>query len=93
MNDKNISQICEIISEFSSAEEVKNFFDELLTQSELTDISKRWNILKMLSQQKPQRNISKTLSVSLCNITRGAKILKNEKSIIRQILFDKRWRA
>lgn len=93
MNNMNISEICEIISKLNTKQEVGLFLSELLTQSELEDIAQRWNILKKLSAQESQRNISKTLAVSLCKITRGAKILKNEKSILRQILFDESWRS
>lgn len=92
MDTQNISEICEIISGLNEKEEVQTFLSELLTESELDDVSQRWNILKRLNNKESQRNISKALTVSLCKITRGAKILKNEKSLIRQILFDESWR-
>lgn len=93
MTTKNISQISKIISEMEDSKDVEKFLVELLTQSELEDVEQRWNILKMLKDEKSQRNIAKALSVSLCKITRGAKILKNSKSIIRKILFDESWRG
>lgn len=86
MNNENIKEICKIISELKNKEEVEQFLNELLTQSELSDIEQRWNILKGLNNRESQRKISKNLSVSLCKITRGSKILKDEKSMIRQIL-------
>lgn len=92
IKNKNLSQIYEIISTLKTADEVEILLNELLTQSELDDVEQRWNILKMLNQKESQRNISKKLTVSLCKITRGAKILKNEKSILRRILFDESWR-
>ena len=92
MIKQNTSEIYKIISRLGTQEDVKIFLNELLTESELSDITQRWSILKMLSEKKSQRNISKELTVSLCKITRGAKILKNENSIIRQILFDGSWR-
>ena len=90
--DKKLLEIYEIISKLNQVESVESFINELFTPSEIEDIVQRWNILKMLSEKNSQRNISSTLSVSLCKVTRGAKILKNEKSIIRQILFDETWR-
>ena len=92
MNNQNISEICEIISKLNNSDEMKNFLNELLTESELEDVSQRWNILKMLGNKEPQRNIAKALSVSLCKITRGAKILKDENSILRKILLEESWR-
>ena len=91
MDTQNTSEICEIISNLNSSQDVELLLNELLTPSELGDITQRWNILKRLNAKESQRNISKTLAVSLCKITRGAKILKNENSILRQILFDERW--
>ncbi len=92
MIKQNLSEIYEIISRIDTPEDAKTFLDELLTESELIDVAQRWNILKLLKAKHSQRNISKTLCVSLCKITRGAKILKNKNSIIRQILFDESWR-
>ena len=92
INDQSFSEICKIISKLNNADEIKDLFNGLLTQSELDDIAQRWNIIKMLDKQESQRSIAKKLSVSLCKITRGAKILKNEKSILTRILLDKSWR-
>lgn len=98
MNNENIKEICQIISELNNKEEVEQFLNELLTQSELSDIEQRWNILKKLTDNESQRKISKNLSVSLCKITRGSKILKDEKSMIKKILskgvlLEERWRS
>lgn len=98
MNNENIQEICKIISELNNKEEVEQFLNELLTQSELSDIEQRWNILKKLTNRESQRKISKNLSVSLCKITRGSKILKDEKSMIKKILskdilLEERWRS
>lgn len=92
MTNQNLLEISEIISKLNTAEETNIFLNELLTKSELDDVAQRWNILKMLSKKEAQRNISKALAVSLCKITRGARILKDESSIIRKILFDESWR-
>lgn len=91
-SDGKLSEISEIVSNLDCVENVESFIKELFTPSEIEDIVQRWNILKMLNKNESQRSISKTLSVSLCKVTRGAKILKDKKSIIRQILFDERWR-
>jgi len=87
-----LHEISSAISKLKNAEQVESFLTDLLTQSELQDVVKRWKILKLLKENKSQRNIAQELSVSLCKITRGAKILKNNKSIIRQTLFDESWR-
>lgn len=90
--NKNIDELCKIIAKLDNKEDIETFLKELLTESELQDIAQRWNILKLLSENQTQRNIANTLSASLCNVTRGSKILKKEKSLIRKILFDESWR-
>jgi TrpR family trp operon transcriptional repressor len=62
------------------------FFKELLTESEIDVLSKRWRILEMLNQGKTQREIAKELQVSLCKVTRGAKILKNKSSMLAKYM-------
>lgn len=92
MTEPNLTEIYEIISKLKTPQEVEEFLKAILTESELSDVFQRWNIFKRLNKQETQRHIAKELSASLCKITRGAKILKDEKSIIKQILSDKRWR-
>ena len=79
-----INKISKIVKSLNTDAEITMFFKELLTESELETLSKRWCILDMLSQGYTQREISKKLNVSLCKITRGAKILKNNNSILKK---------
>ena len=67
--------------------EITEFFKEILTLSEINTLSKRWRILKMLaSGNYTQRDVAKDLSVSLCKVTRGAKILKTPGSITKKVI-------
>ena len=86
---KNIDYISEISSNILSltkSEEIEKLLSELLSESELSVLSKRWRILKMLSQGVTQREIAKELQVSLCKVTRGAKILKSKDAIVTKFL-------
>ena len=68
-------------------EEILVFFKEILTLSEITTLSKRWCILKMLaSKNYTQRDVAKALNVSLCKVTRGAKILKQTNAVTSKII-------
>lgn len=82
---ENIEQISKIISKMNEVE-VNGFLSELLTDSELSVLSKRWRILNMLSQGATQREIAKELQVSLCKVTRGAKIIKKQDAIVNKFL-------
>ena len=83
-----IKEIAKLLSKIDSADEIFNFFKELLTESELSLLSKRWRILKLLLEGKTQRDIAKELSVSLCKITRGSKICKSPNAIVNKYLIN-----
>lgn len=83
---KNIQKISKLVKNLHTEAEIESFFKELLTKSEIETLSKRWRILEMLNQGYTQREIAKDLQVSLCKVTRGAKILKDKDSILAKIL-------
>ena len=82
----NIKDLANTVKNLHSQVEAESFFKELLTESEIETLSKRWRILEMLRDGKTQREIAKELQVSLCKVTRGAKILKDKNSIIAKYL-------
>lgn len=82
----NLEELIEIFATEKDKKQVRKLFEEILTSAELADISKRWFIMKELYCCKPQRKIAKEMEVSLCKITRGAKILKKDDSAFRAIL-------
>lgn len=73
---QSLDEISEILSIMTKAE-INTFLNEMLTSAEINTLSKRWRILKLLSAGITQREIAKELGVSLCKVTRGAKILKS----------------
>jgi TrpR family trp operon transcriptional repressor len=66
------------------------FLSEILTPAELHDLALRWELMNKLSQGDSQRQIASELGISLCKITRGAKILKDMQSISRKFLAEKK---
>lgn len=85
----SIKQISNILSKMNSAE-INQFLAEMLTESELSVLSKRWRILNMLSEGITQREIAKELNVSLCKVTRGAKIMKSKDAITNKYLIKEK---
>ena len=83
-----MNEIAELLSKMGSADEIFNFLKELLTESELSILSKRWRILKLLLEGKTQRDIAKELSVSLCKVTRGSKVCKSPNAIVNKYLIN-----
>lgn len=64
----------------------EKFLKEMLTPREYHDFALRWELLELLSEGVPQRKIAERLGISLCKITRGARILKAKNSIVAKFL-------
>lgn len=69
-----------------SQKEIVEFLQEIMTEAEIKTLSKRWRIIELLNEGYTQREIAKELGVSLCKVTRGAKILKKQNSITKKII-------
>ncbi len=73
----------------SDEKEMASFLCEMLTVKEIDDVALRWQLLEELYAGETQRSIAARHNLSLCKITRGAKILKNEDSMTKKILRQK----
>ena len=65
------------------------FLHEILTPTEFHDLAMRWELMQRLGQGHTQRQIAADLGVSLCKITRGARILKRKEAVSKQYLHVK----
>ena len=89
-NDIILNELVHLIAGLKSCEDVRDFLTEMLSESELSLLSKRWRILKMLAEGCTQRDIASELGVSLCKVTRGAKILKNSDAVVTKYLMKEK---
>ncbi len=81
-----LTRLSQAISSLKTSSEVEGLLRELLTPSELRDLTLRWELMELLSEGEPQRKIAEKLGVSLCKITRGAKILQSKKSVMTKFV-------
>ena len=86
MRERNLKELATILAALDDSIVLERLMAELLTQSEIHALVLRWELLKMLNDGVPQREISKTLGISLCKITRGSRELKKEGSAVKEIL-------
>lgn len=87
---KTLKEISKLVKSIDTEAEVTAFLRELLTESEIETLTKRWRILEMLKKGCTQREIAKELQVSLCKVTRGAKIMKDKKSVLAKYLLKEK---
>lgn len=78
--------LIKIFCQISDPNEMEAFFNEIFTPAERNDINLRWKLMRFLKDGLTQRKIAADLGISLCKITRGAKILKNKKSITNKYI-------
>lgn len=73
MNKKYLSELVVAIRALGTDKELLVFLEGILTPQELTDISVRLQIVKLLKQGLPQREIADKLGVGVATVTRGSK--------------------
>jgi len=83
---KDIEEVIQVFTSVQNYDQMQKLFEELFTMKEKYDIALRWRLMKDLYRGVPQREIAHELGISLCKITRGSKILKNEQSECRRLL-------
>jgi len=82
----SLADICSVLCGISDPDQMQEFLTEVLTPSECRDLALRWELMRRLKKGISQRQIAKDLGISLCKITRGAKILKQDHSISQYYL-------
>ena len=81
-----IKEIASVFAQIQDEKIMYRFFEEIFTQAERKDISLRWELMRMLKKGVSQRKIATELGISLCKITRGAKILKDPRSVSNRMI-------
>jgi TrpR family trp operon transcriptional repressor len=82
----DLKKIATLLAGLNSAEEIHELLSEIMTDSERKDLGLRWQLMEMLEAGQTQRDIASQLHISLCKITRGAKILKTPNSISKKLI-------
>ena len=83
---QDLHELIEIFTRIDSYDRMQKLFEELFTMKEKYDFALRWRLMKDLDAGIPQREIASNLGISLCKITRGSKILKEEDSLIQELI-------
>ncbi len=73
---KYLDQLVNHLLAQESPQEMESVLRDLLTVSELADVANRLQIIEMLKQGIPQRQIADKLGVGIATVTRGSNHLK-----------------
>ncbi len=87
---KNIAELCDAFLSLESKKEVMAFLKDLCTPQELTALSERWKVCRLLSLGKySYREIHALTGASLTTIGRVSRFLKDEPYHGYQSVLDK----
>jgi TrpR family trp operon transcriptional repressor len=82
---ENLAELSRALADTGDSALIEAFFRCILTPAETADIAARWALVKALDRKMPQREIARTLGLSLCKITRGSRELKKPNSAFRRM--------
>ena len=81
-------ELIDIFANTQNRRDMETLFKEIFTPGEIDTLTLRWQLLKDLYQGKTQRRIAAEHKISLCKITRGARLLKAEGGYLKKVLGD-----
>ena len=76
MNKKYLKELAQIFLSLKNESEVITFMEAILTPKELEEIPTRLQIVKMLKDGTPQREIASKLGVGVATVSRGSQELQ-----------------
>jgi TrpR family trp operon transcriptional repressor len=75
-NNKEFSELMEVILKIRDRDELETFLKGILTPKELIEIPNRLAIVKMLKKGVSQHEIAGKLKVGVATVTRGSKEIR-----------------
>ena len=81
---ESLSLLSELLSKVKETEDLSNILEDILTPSEIVELSDRISIIKMLKEWVSQREIASKLWVSITTVSRWSRLLNFERKAIHK---------
>lgn len=86
LDQKEVEELFEAILKLKSVGEAKKFFRDLCTLEEIDEMARRWQVAKLVAEERPYREIAEEVGVSTTTVARVAHWLDYGKGGYRLIL-------
>ena len=83
------ARLARTLADLKQPAAIERFLLEVMTPGEVHDLGLRWELVELLVEGVSQRQIASRLGISLCKITRGAKILKKKNGVVSGVFAKK----
>ena len=83
---RHLRELYELFASVDTSEEAEELLEDILTPQERDSLAERWQLIKMLDEGIPQREIAKRLGISISKITRGSRMMKYGSGGFRRFL-------
>jgi TrpR family transcriptional regulator, trp operon repressor len=84
--DPYLRDLYRLFASVGSPKEAEMLLRDILTPQEAASLAKRWRLIQMLDEGKPQRDIARELGLSISKITRGSRMLQYGSGGFRHFL-------
>lgn len=82
----NLQTIAKFLKKAESTKDLTLLLEDLLTPEEIAEIHQRVEILHMLLEGTPQRDIAAKLDCGIATVTRGSRIIKHGTGAAKKYL-------
>lgn len=85
-NNSNTDQLASALISLKNIDDVKAFLRDLLTEKEIIEFGKRWQVAQLLNQNLPYSQIESSTGLSSTTIARVSKFLKGGMQGYQRVL-------
>jgi len=80
IKEEYLDELAEAISKIKTPQKAKELLNDILTPNEINDVVSRLQIIKLLKQGFPQREIAKMLKISIAKVTHGSRYIQEHQN-------------